>query len=120
MKYCNVVDAQESCIQVAKRSVMVNYVIKGHRFADTQESCFEAWKRSHMDCSALLYCRFGDSQESRFQALKCSNMGSPLLEVVCSANIHEFYFQPGKRLDMDYVELQEGQFADVMNGIFKL
>ena len=71
-----IVDAQESCIRVAKRSVMVIAVMKGVRFADTQESCFEAWKRSHMGCAALQFGRYADAQESRIQAANRSNMGS--------------------------------------------
>ena len=62
------VDCLESCILVAKRSDMINYVMKVHLFSDTQESCFEAWKSSHMACSALLCGRFANSQESCFQA----------------------------------------------------
>ena len=49
---CLIADAQESLIQVAKRSNVGIAVVKGLRFADTQELRFEAWKRSHMGCYA--------------------------------------------------------------------
>ena len=46
-------DAQESLIQVAKRSNVGSTIMKGLRYADSQESRFQASKRSNM-CSAVL------------------------------------------------------------------
>ncbi len=71
-------DAQESPIQVAKRSEMGIAFMKGLRFIHTQESCFEAWKSSHMGCVSRLCGRFVDAQESRIQAANLSKMGSAL------------------------------------------
>ena len=47
-------------------------------------------------------------------------MGSAVLEVVPSADIHEFYFQAAKRSDKDYVVLQGGLFADIQEWHFML
>ena len=59
---CLIADAQESLIQVAKRSNVGIAVVKGLRFADTQELRFQACKRSNMDTAFLLVGRSVDIQ----------------------------------------------------------
>ena len=72
-----------------------------------------------MGCSDLLCGRFADSQESRFQASKHSNMSSALLEVVHSADIHEFCIQ-AKNVQIWTVSNCKGVYLLIVrNGIFR-